>query len=234
MPGPICRCPAGHVFESRMMRFENSTNITFSANTEPCVYPGCALRATTIDATYDFLPDTVRIAIGQTATAEEREAIQGFIAALSARDSPPTAQEVDRQFPDIDPRLREWIKTLVLTVDWPRVKRLLVELLPYLFALYLSYGTDTKVETVGDQVEAVGVQVETLDAQVEELNQKIEQLQAEWRRSLPSATTSTTALSPTPRPTPTVAQDLSGRANPKGTAPQPSKKKRSGGNRKRR
>jgi len=236
VPGPICRCPRGHVFESRSINVENSTNISFIGNSETCIYPGCGLRAAIIDATYDFLPDTVRIAIGQTATAEERGAIQGFVAALAARDKPPTPQEVDEQFPDIDPRLRDWIKTLILTVDWPRAKRLLVELLPYLVALYLSYGTDMKVEAVGDQVDAVAVQVETVDAQVEELNRKIEQMQAEWRRSLTTAaTTSTTAPSPAPRPTPTVATDRSGRANPKGTVPQPSKKKtRSGGNRKRR
>lgn len=235
MPGPICRCARGHVFESRAFNFENSTNVSFSDCSETCIYPGCGRQAAVIDATYDFLPDSVRVAIAETASSDDRAAIQGFVAALAAREAPPTPAQLDEEFPDIDPRLREWIKTLMLTVDWPQVKRFLVELLPYIFALYLSFGTDTKVEAVGDQVDDVAVQVETVNAQVEELNRKIEQLQSEWRQSLiTAATTSTTTLSPTPRRAPTVAQDLSGRANPKGTVPQPSKKKRSGGSRKRR
>ncbi len=165
MPGPICRCPRGHVFQSRSLGFENVTNARFSGNGEPCIYPGCGLQATTIDATYDFLPDSVRVAIAQTASPEERAAIQGFVAALSTRDQPPTPEEVDEEFRDVDPRLREWIKSLILTVDWPRVKRLLREVLPLVLAVYLSLGTDAKVE-------AVGTQVETVDEQIQELNRR--------------------------------------------------------------
>ncbi len=103
MPGPICRCPRGHVFESRFISVSKSTNVSFSNMGEACPHLGCGLKAAVIDATYDFLPDSVRVVIAETASSEERAALQGFVAALSARDRPPTPDEVDEEFPEVDP-----------------------------------------------------------------------------------------------------------------------------------
>jgi len=204
MAGPICRCPRGHVFESQSIRIENSIGITIGGGTEPCRHPGCFARARVINATYDVMPDNVRVAIGPNASLSERAAIQGFVSAMTKRRTAPSPEAIDKEFHDVNPQIRAWIKTLILTLDWPKVQRLLVLILPYIVALQLSAGTDARVADVSEQIN--------------ELNRKVEAFELEMNTELQRLLTTTTTA-PNSRPAPTLVPAASGRANPKGTPP---------------
>jgi hypothetical protein len=73
---------------------ENSINITVGGS-EDCIVRGCRARAQIVSATYDLLPDSIRIAIAETASPADRAAVRAFVETLAARDVPPTPQEID-------------------------------------------------------------------------------------------------------------------------------------------
>jgi hypothetical protein len=166
--------------------------------------------ANIIDGTYDFYDDFIRVTLAATASEQDRAAVQGFLAGLAKRSSAPTPDEIDSEFANVDPEIREWFKRLLTTVDWKRLRPIVQFLLPLLVAWHLSQDTDHKVAEVSTQLQ--------------ELERRTEQIQTELRQHFLPDGHAVQVNPPTTSP----------RANPKGTPPRQPPPKRDGRKTKRR
>lgn len=196
MPGPLCRCPRGHTFESRAISIENSSGITFEDCGETC--PFCGSMARIVDGTYDFFPDFIRITVASSASAEDRAAVEGFLAALRTRKTAPTPEELDDAFPDVPAEVLSVFKKLVESMDWGKARSAIAWLLGIYLTVHLSKGTDERIEDLRDDVRRSQEQTEIVD-------ERIRQIQEEWREW--QSRGDVTVRQPSPR------------ANPKGTPP---------------
>ncbi len=206
--GPICRCPNGHVFESRVFDIRDSVNIRVTGGgKESC--PECGELALILDATYSTFRDFVRVSLHETLSPEALSEVRSFLFALSEREAPPTPEEVDREFPTVSAELRDWLRQLIVSIDWRTVRRFLAFILPLLVAWKMDVDNDRQMDRVEHQLQRV--------------EERTEQIYREWLAKEPTTTTTTTTSTTTadgvvthPKPT----ESAHGRANPRGTPPQ--------------
>jgi hypothetical protein len=134
---------------------------------------------------------------------------------FKSRPTAPTPEEIDAEYPDVEPAVRDVVKGLVRSMDWKKARAFLAFLLPPLYAFYSSRVTDNKVSTVGHQVDDLKTQVQRDNEQQTRLQREIRveiaRIQEEWRQK---------------QETQPVIRAPSPRANPKGTPPQATRKNR--------
>ena len=104
--GPMVFCPKGHVFESRMFRIENSTNITLVGNTEPC--PVCGSTARVMDGTFDFVDGVVRVLSAPKITCDRLRALEQVLKDSTGQPR----EEVVQAIRKTDPKLGRALEKL--------------------------------------------------------------------------------------------------------------------------
>lgn len=171
---------------------ENSSG-SFTDCAETCPY--CGSMARIVDGTYDFFADFIRITVAASASAEDRAAVQGFLASLRTRKTAPTPEELDEAFPGVPAEVLSVFKKLLGGKDWSQVRGAIAWFLSIYLTVHLSKGTDERIEDLRDDVQQ----------QTEVVDERIRQLQEEWREW--QSRVDVTVRQPSPR------------ANPKGTPP---------------
>lgn len=204
MVRPICRCPNGHVFESRTINIEGST-IAVAGCSEPCPAPGCSSRGTTVSASYSVFGDFIHVSLLATARPSDEAAVSALLSALAQRVTPPSRATLDSEFPDVPAEVRDWLLQLLRSTDWSTIRRFIAYLLPLLIAWKMSADTDKKIDIVDDRIRQV--------------QEKTDALYRGWLEQ-------EEVLVPITRPHPEETQCPSPRATPKGTPPRLPEKKR--------
>jgi hypothetical protein len=169
--------------------------------------PVCGTVSRIIDANYSIFDDVIDITLRATATGEDREAMARFLSWLKDQDSPPTPEQIDQEYPDLDPAVRNVFHHLTKHVPWPTVLALILFLISYGWQQSTNAQLHHIIETQQSQITADQTQSQNQEA-------LIRQLQQAWaqQQNHPAANPITSVVS--------------GRANPKGTPPRGVAKKR--------
>lgn len=218
MAGPYARCPKGHVFEVTNLVGGGGTihNLVIGeGNTAGC---WCGAKGRIIEGTYTYINEVIRLtSLASNVSGEDRAAVQGFLSALRERDTAPTPDEIDSDYGDVNPAMRDIFKRLVQNVPWSIVLAIVSLIFSTVYATALSDATDANVQEVRDAVERLHEREDANNADATRDREAIIRYLDDASRRMEEPPRSTQ---------PTSTQRTSPRANPKGTRPRPSDKKR--------